>query len=68
MRTTCNNSDIKKIIYNLLIISMDIQNRKKDISFLVSEANLLVLGVLGGLASCTAETFTFPLDNVKTRM
>ena len=47
---------------------MDIQNRKKDISILVSEANLLVLGVLGGLASCTAETFTFPLDNVKTRM
>jgi hypothetical protein len=27
-----------------------------------------LIGLIGGLASCTAEIFTFPLDNVKTRM
>jgi hypothetical protein len=29
---------------------------------------LLILSICGGLAACTAEVFTFPFDNLKTRM
>ena len=39
-----------------------------DINQLISASPLALIGLLGGLASCTAEIFTFPLDNVKTRM
>ena len=35
---------------------------------LVSKSPLPLLGILGGLASCSAELVTFPLDNIKTRM
>lgn len=39
-----------------------------DLPALIKASPLVLLGTLGGLASCTAETFTFPLDNIKTRM
>lgn len=42
--------------------------KKASITDLVKAAPLPLLGLLGGLASCTAEIFTFPLDNIKTRM
>lgn len=47
----------------------DLKPRKAvDIQSLSARAPLTLLGLLGGLASCTAELFTFPLDNIKTRM
>ena len=35
---------------------------------LIAASPLALIGLLGGAASCTAELFTFPLDNIKTRM
>lgn len=48
---------------------MDIKRRGEvDVASLAKRAPLPLLGILGGLASCTAEVCTFPLDNIKTRM
>ena len=42
--------------------------KEKNINDLIKKAPLSLLGILGGTASCFAEVFTFPLDNIKTRM
>ena len=47
----------------------DFEKRKSiNMPLLVDKSPLLLLGVLGGMASSTAELITFPLDNIKTRM